>query len=573
MRSPQLQAAIDALASGDSHAERGAVFTPPTIVGGILDLCGYVTSQDLTKRRVLEPSCGDGSFFLELTRRLIISAHNQGVAPELWSARLGHCLMGVEIHAESAQRCSAQAAQLLVDAGMRASQAADLARAWILPDDFLLTAIEPGFDLIVGNPPYVRQERIPKALLREYKRHYVTLYDRADLYVLFFERGLDLLKSNGKLGFICANRWIKNNYGKPLREKISRGFNLDTYLDLSRVKVFGPSVDVYPSVTVIRRAPASKTRVCSPAGRVPLKEIFAAIGKPGGPENPEVSEVKEVARGEDPWLVDVPHILPVLRNLEASLPPLEQAGVHVGIGVATGADRIFVAGDEALASWEIEPSRLLPLAMPADLQIDAVRWAGQKLVNPWGDKGLVELRDYPRLGAYLDAHREILCKRHIAKKFPQRWYRTIDRVHPYLTRQPKLLIPDIKGRASVVYDPGCYYPHHNLYVVTAPAWDLRALQTLLRSSVAMSFVAAYCVRIAGGFLRYQAQYLRRIRVPSWQSLSATQRENLVRVSCSVDQELVDQAAFAAYGLGCESAQRLASFAKASCRRTSHTGPG
>jgi hypothetical protein len=64
----------------------------------------------------------------------------------------------------------------------------------------------------------VRQERIPGPLLEEYRRRYRTIYDRADLYVPFYERGLALLAEGGRLGFICANRWLKNKYGGPLRK-------------------------------------------------------------------------------------------------------------------------------------------------------------------------------------------------------------------------------------------------------------------------------------------------------------------------------------------------------------------
>src|SRR3546814_4324262 len=95
------------------------------------------------------------------------------------------------------------------------------------------------FDFVVDNPPYVRQERIPASLLAEYRRRYRTLYDRADLYVLFYERGLDLLAPGGRLGFICANRWIKNRYGGPLRAKISEQFHL-SHFKIGRAHVRTP---------------------------------------------------------------------------------------------------------------------------------------------------------------------------------------------------------------------------------------------------------------------------------------------------------------------------------------------
>lgn len=114
-------------------------------------------------------------------------------------------------------------------------------------------------------------------------------------------------------------------------------------------------------------------------------------------------------------------------------------------------------------------------------------------------RGLVDLADYPRLAAYLEPFREQLGRRHTAKGDVERkWFKTIDRITPSLTYEPKLLIPDIKGNGdAIAYDPGTLYPHHNLYFVTSTTWDLRALQALLRSGIAHLFVAAYSVKIGG----------------------------------------------------------------------------
>jgi len=94
---------------------------------------------------------------------------------------------------------------------------------------------------------------------------------------------------------------------------------------------------------------------------------------------------------------------------------------------------------------------------------------------------------------------------------PANWYRTIDRITPALAARPKLLIPDIKGESHIVFEGGELYPSHNLYYVTSDDWDLRALQAVLLSAVSRLFVATYSTKMRGGFLRFQAQYLRRIR--------------------------------------------------------------
>jgi hypothetical protein len=186
--------------------------------------------------------------------------------------------------------------------------------------------------------------------------------------------------------------------------------------------------------------------------------------------------------------------------------------------VATGADKVFLG---SIADLDVEDSRKLPLAVNADIAGGRFTWHGMGVVNPWADDGdLVRLDDYPRLAAYLAPYRDALSRRHTSKDDPtRRWYKTIDRITPSLTWQPKLLVPDIRGDGDAIsYDSGCAYPHHNLYYITSTTWDLQALQALLRSGVARLFVDAYAVRIGGGYLRFQAQYLRRIRLPRWAGL-------------------------------------------------------
>jgi hypothetical protein len=131
-----------------------------------------------------------------------------------------------------------------------------------------------------------------------------------------------------------------------------------------------------------------------------------------------------------------------------------------------------------------------------------------------------------------------LRKRHVAGRQPDRWYRTIDRVAPSLKDAAKLLIPDMRMSMHPVLDEGRTYPHHNLYFVTSTGWDLRVLGGLLLSRVATAFVAAYCVKMRGGTLRFQAQYLRRIRVPRLVDVSP---DDAAALSDAFDRRDVDAA--------------------------------
>ena len=109
-------------------------------------------------------------------------------------------------------------------------------------------------------------------------------------------------------------------------------------------------------------------------------------------------------------------------------------------------------------------------------------------------------------------------------------------------------MPDIKGEAHVVYEDGRLYPHHNLYFITADEWDLHALQAVLLSGIARLFVGTYSTRMRGGFLRFQAQYLRRIRVPRWSDVPAKLRSDLTVAARAHDMEACNRGALELYGL-------------------------
>src|SRR5262249_52679438 len=139
---------------------------------------------------------------------------------------------------------------LLRDRAISKHDARQLVRAWLTQGDFLLTPLSGTFEYVVGNPPYVRQELIPDALITEYRDRYRTVFDRADIYIPFIERSLSLLSQGGALGFICADRWMKNRYGGPLRQMVAEGFHLKIYVDMYDTPAFHTEVIAYPAITV-----------------------------------------------------------------------------------------------------------------------------------------------------------------------------------------------------------------------------------------------------------------------------------------------------------------------------------
>lgn len=99
-----------------------------------------------------------------------------------------------------------------------------------------------------------------------------------------------------------------------------------------------------------------------------------------------------------------------------------------------------------------------------------------------------------------------------------------------------------------VYEDGRLYPHHNLYYITSVEWDLTALQAALQSGIAKLFVSIYSTQMRGGYLRFQAQYLRRIRVPSWSDVSERLRNALIEAAKADDIEACNRVTFELFEL-------------------------
>ncbi len=528
----------------------GAVFTKPEVTSLILDLVGYAPDAErLANRRLLEPSCGDGAFLAEIIRRLISSERLHCTEVDWNDDDLADAVTACDLNSGFVALARRQVADLLQAGGCPPARAVVLSERWIRHADFLLTSWPSSYDFVVGNPPYVRIEELPPRVLARYRELYPTCTDRADLYVAFFENGLRLLSPTGALAYICANRFAKNLYGRSLRQLIAREFHVRYYLNLEHTQPFATDVSAYPCITVIDRLRGEATRAATleSVDLITLQSLRPANGKTA---SRKLEVFKSWYGTGEAWTATERKSHDVLAALAERHPLLEDSAVEtkVGIGVATGLDQIFVrdALDES-----IEPECQLPLVMAADVAPDCVKWSGHYLINPYDaadDGSLRDLEKFPGLAAYFEKHRPALMKRHVAQKRRESWYRTIDRVTLALTHRPKLVIPDIQAGGVVGFENGRCYPHHNVYWVTSEGWDLRVLQALLRSQSVLMQIRAFSVQMRGGSVRYQAQVLRKLRVPAASSISASLGKKLAHAAGESDQGVIDELASVAYGL-------------------------
>lgn len=535
--------------AGDAEEEtqdiRGVVLAKPHVANLILDLAGYTPERDLTSLKLLEPASGHGTFLAPAVERLIKSAHKQSIKAQ----QLEGAILAYAADPDQVARSRRAVTKVLKKHGVAARQAEKLASTWILQSDFLLASQSGTFDVIISNPPYLRIEDLAPALQEEYRKRYASLYDRADLYVAYIDRSLALLSPQGTLSFICADRWILNRYGAPLRKKLAENYKIRCYIDLHKASPFESEVIAYPSIFAISLGKTDQVHVGSMA--TASAEECAAITK--AIEDPNavhpgvaMSVYSSWFDGDEPWVLGSPAHLEVLRQLESKFAPIEgSGGTKVGIGVATGNDKLFIVGEDV----DIEQDRLVPLVMRDDIEDGKIKDTRRFVINTFKDDGgVVDLAEYPRLAKYLDANATEIKKRHVAQKNPGSWFRTIDRVYPSLVSKPKLLIPDIASANEVVFDEGHYLPHHNLYFITSESWDMEVLGGLLSSKVALFFVWSYAVKMRGGYLRFQAQYLRRIRIPSPHDIPARLANSIRTAFRKRDFAKLDELALRAYGL-------------------------
>lgn len=538
----------ESLQEAISHGE---VFTHSWVVELILDLVGYQPDQDLAVMKIVEPACGSGAFLGPIVRRLSASCRARGrPITEATDAIAAFDLLDRNVEA-SRERVVHQ----LHAEGWDSVGAQEAAHSWVRQGDYLLgTNDEQRADFVVGNPPYIRLEDVPDERMAAYRDSCVTMGGRADVYIGFYEVALRSLKPGGKLGFICADRWMRNQYGRKLRQLVTRRYSMDLVLAMHDVDAFHEQVSAYPAITVISN---------QPQGTAIAADTTHAFGETQAREfrswTVDTTQTRtdtatyHAARlphwfpGEDSWPAASPARLAMLEDISERFGLLEDknTGTRVGIGIATGADKVFITDDEHL----VERDRLLPMAMTRDTTTGDLDWRGTFLVNPWTARGeLVDLAAYPRLAAYFRQHSDVLRKRYVAMKQPDRWYKTIDKVDHQLTRRSKLLFPDMKLTIHPVLDEGGLYPHHNLYFIVSDVWDLRVLGGLLLSKVAEAFVEAYAVKMRGGTLRFQAQYLRKIRVPDPADISEADRLALAEAFDKRDVQEATRAALRVYGI-------------------------
>lgn len=477
--------------NGKAH---GVVLTKPAVVEKMLDLVGFKGNADLRAIKVVEPAAGEGAFALPLMRRLYESSQK-------YSFNFEAAIRNLTFYDIDPASLNVLKDKIIQEFP---SISRDSINELMLRRDFLLADVEP-CDLIIGNPPYVRHENIPDTQKEQYKQLFGTFVHRSDLYIPFYEKGLQTLKNNGILSYICANRWLKNQYGKHLRTLISNKFRLELVLNLEKVDAFEESVNAYPAITTIRNAPP-----LAPAPYYELDDLANLVKF-----STDLSPTRTLSGNPANWFARDYR----LNDTVIPLSSIPEQGFKIGIGVATGRDKIFIGKD---LKNQVEAEVLLPMLTSRDVRGSKIQWNGTYFLNPYSPTGeLIDLELYPKTKSYLQRHYDELVTRHVSKKNPTKWYRTIDKVHHDLTSAPKIILPDITGNTLIHIDKGTFYPHHNLYYITGKSIpELELLAAILMSDFVREQLHEMGNKMNGGYPRWQSQNIKKLKIPYLDSIPA-----------------------------------------------------
>ncbi len=491
------------------------VYTPPEVARPMVRLAlepliRGQSSERVLALRICDPAIGEGAFLVEvielLAEALCGAWRGEGIVRSVADARraVSTCVAGVDIDA----RAVAIARGALGDeADLQIGDALELDWAARFPQVFA----RGGFDAVIANPPYIRQERL--AATKPALHEFASFDGVADLYVYFVELAHRILRPEGRYCLITPNKWLTTAYGRPLRNYLAMQGSVEGIIDLSRAAVFGDA-DAFPCVVwgtagAARRGPIRAARV--PANAL-VAEVLSSAGAPHARER----------WGAEPWHIDEPADRVLIDRLEQSCATLDEVIGRPARGVVTGCNRAFVIDrptrDRLLDADPAAVALVRRFVKGRDLR----RWEAEHVERYilLVDRG-TSLDAFPSIAAHLTQYRDALEPRppghadpwHGRKPGTYQWHELQDPVGPLAgSRAPRLLYQDIQtGPACCLDRSGELVPDTTVWIL--PSADLFVL-AVLNSSLYGWYARRRFPPALNGAVRPKLEYMRKLPIAS-----------------------------------------------------------
>lgn len=344
--------------------------------------------------------------------------------------------------------------------------------------------VKDGFDVVIGNPPYVQIQKFSadqKAKWVEQK--FATYSATADIYCLFYERGLHLLRQGGHLCYITSNKWMRAGYGDALRGYLSTRANTTDVLDFGMAQNFGAATTYTCVVQVVNQASAGFTRSCY------ASDDYEAMRDPAGYF--AANHVIQTHLSDAPWVVLPQHRQRIKSLVEAQGLPLEEWDIQINYGIKTGLNDAFYLTQEQRDAFVAEDPRceelLVPLLRGRFVERYGTSWDGTWMIN--SHNGLKERKlppvdlktECPALWQHLQRFEKELTKR---QDKGDHWSNLRNCAYIDEFAKPKIIYPNMTKYLPFYYDGrDGFFANQKCFIVTSEAEPLTYLTAFLNSSV------------------------------------------------------------------------------------------
>ena len=484
---------------------RGVVYTPPSIVALILDHALPADAGDLAAASVCDPACGAGAFLVAAARRILTQLHPADALPALQR------MAGYDIDDAAIARCRQQLDDTLAQWRPGARVDWNLQVRNVFDQDAF--AGDCGrFTHIVGNPPYVRVQHLEQAGRGRIAGQWQVVRGATDLFLVFYELGLNLLRSGGVLGYIAPSSWLRSHSGAALRQLLTQHHRVERIIDFGPHQVFD-EVTTYTAITIIRKHGIRKDgRKDGAPPAIPVSRYDGARFYDGGSIMPDTANPAHL------WTAATPAERQRMAELASRGPRLsEVADIHVGI--QTLADRVFIMPAQDARRIGLEPCILRPI-----VKASVMRGGQDKLrrvvIFPYDDDGRLLPESClsaraPVAYRWLQSHRERLLNRDKGRFDPARWYafgRQVSIISGFgdkiltssMNRQPNFQVcPDPK---ATFYGGYCVKPR--------PGVHRQRLLAALNSDDMDFYIRQTGRPYQGGWMSYAKSFIRDFPVPA-----------------------------------------------------------
>lgn len=382
-----------------------------------------------------------------------------------------------------------------------------------------------GFDAIIGNPPYIRQEGITD--LKPYlQSNYKTYSGRADLYVYFYEKGITLLKSNGVFCFITPNKFFRAKYGVDLKKYLDTELNISNIIDFGELPVF-EEASTFPMIFIAKKTKLERTdfyyTLIKELGSI-KENVFQAIKA-----NSYVLESKNINGAN--WNLNKPHISDLINKLlnnKILLKDIEEINLYSGI--KTGYNDAFWINDEIKNKLISENPNSIELIKPLCRGTDIRKWqVTNEDLNIIYTHSETEIEKYPAVKDYLFQFKDRLKKRAVKQPW---WQLQQAQNRDGIWDNPKILYPDICKESRFTLDQKSIYSDMKGFVLTSSS---KFILALLNSSLIWWYLKQICAVLGdpdkGGRLQLKSQYIEKIPIVNCQDEKLISKINLLVDNC------------------------------------------